>query len=203
MSSDPIGIAGGFNTYLYANANPLSYIDPYGLWALGDPLPDWLVNSSAGFGDSVSSALTLGLYSTADARRSLGIDGGVNQCSGAYTAGKYAGYAWGAATLWAAGLNRGANSVFWSGYSQGARGIAEGLGGTTLESTPIGSALDFASNSLGIPGLGPVWKAASATFAANASGTATAVILSDSATSVWATIEEPVLSARGIPILFH
>jgi hypothetical protein len=146
--------------------------------------------------------LSFGLYSTADARASLGIDGGVDMCSASYKGGKYTGYAWGAATLWAAGLNGGSSSVFWSGYSQGARGIAEGLG-TTLESTPIGATLDFASNTLGIPGLTPVWNLASATFAANASGTATAVILSESATSVWATIEAPILEARGIPILFH
>jgi RHS repeat-associated protein len=31
ISSDPIGLAGGLNTYLYARANPLKYIDPKGL----------------------------------------------------------------------------------------------------------------------------------------------------------------------------
>jgi RHS repeat-associated protein len=31
ISSDPIGLRGGLNTYLYARANPLRYIDPLGL----------------------------------------------------------------------------------------------------------------------------------------------------------------------------
>lgn len=72
-----------------------------------------------------------------------------------------------------------------------------------MESTPIGTALDYLSNTLGMPGMGPVWKVASATFAANASGTATAVVLTESTTSVWATIEAPILAARGIPVVFY
>ncbi|HIE56465.1 MAG TPA: RHS repeat-associated core domain-containing protein, partial [Chromatiaceae bacterium] len=33
LESDPIGVDGGLNTYLYANANPLRYVDPEGLSA--------------------------------------------------------------------------------------------------------------------------------------------------------------------------
>jgi RHS repeat-associated protein len=32
ITSDPIGLEGGLNTYLYAKANPLRYIDPLGLY---------------------------------------------------------------------------------------------------------------------------------------------------------------------------
>ena len=41
ITSDPIGLEGGPNTYLYAQANPLRYSDPLGLLSGKPEIPDW------------------------------------------------------------------------------------------------------------------------------------------------------------------
>jgi len=87
-------------------ANPLSYIDPYGLFEL-PVLPQGFVDATAGFGDTISSGF--GLFDTSLselAREALNINSVVNQCSGAYAGGIYAGYGL-AAGFGGAGLARG------------------------------------------------------------------------------------------------
>ena len=89
VQADPIGLAGGVNVYQYAYGNPMVYYDPYGLfgWSSMPPLPQGLVDFSAGWGDSLS----FGITRVARSSFNLGADA-VNICSTAYRGGSYFGH---------------------------------------------------------------------------------------------------------------
>jgi hypothetical protein len=92
--------------------------DPLGLWAIGDPLPQGVVDFSAGLGD----ALLLG---TGGTLRDLAGVGGVDVCSDEYDYGSYAALGAGGARLAYAGLAK-AGSVLASSGAQ-ASGFRAGL----------------------------------------------------------------------------
>ena len=185
LNRDPIREMGGLNIYAYVNGDPVNMIDPLGLWAWGDPLPQGVVNAAAGFGDGISFGGTDWI------RGQMGTNGSVDKCSLTYSSSKYAGYAWGIATVWSAGLNGGANSVFWSGTGNMDRAAKLG---TSLESTPIGALM----NRFGEYVPYSMWKAASGTFAANAKGEV--IKVGTQLGRIWSTVEAPILNARGVPV---
>ncbi|MCC2659214.1 MAG: hypothetical protein K0Q76_4322, partial [Panacagrimonas sp.] len=92
----------------------------------------------------------------------------------------------------------GSRSVFWSGYEKGALDIARTLG-ITLDKTVGGRLMNWIQYEAKLFKFPPrMWDWASATFARNATGRATAVILEPRPT--WVYVERPILRARGIPI---
>jgi RHS repeat-associated protein len=103
-SKDPLRFQGDdTNLYTYVQGNPLTSIDPYGLfgWADMPVLPQGLVDFSAGLGD----AILLGLGD--DLRDLLEVDGGVNPCSNVYRYGGWASAALGVGRLSYAALAKG------------------------------------------------------------------------------------------------
>ncbi len=145
-------------------------------------LPQGLVDFTAGWGDTLSFGLTSNI------RDHWSIDGGVDESSVNYYGGMAFGVANSMAVGWAAGLNGGARSVFWSGAGNLQRAKSFGI---SLEKTPIGALMD----KIGAPRI--MWKAASWTYAQNASGLAIKVGAQEG--KIWSSIERVVLSGRGVP----
>ncbi len=86
ISEDPLGFGGGdVNLYAYVRGNPVTFVDPFGLFDL-PLLPQGAVNAIAGFGDG----LTLGVGRAL--RNSAGLSPMVDENSGAYAGGAAAGY---------------------------------------------------------------------------------------------------------------
>jgi hypothetical protein len=88
---------GGINAFAYTGNNALTRFDPLGLWWLGDPLPRWMVDGAAGFGDTISFGITSKIRDSTDI-------GDVDKCSAAYDAGEWAGIAYGFAAGGVGGL---------------------------------------------------------------------------------------------------
>lgn len=88
ISEDPIGLVAGVNTYAYVGGDPISLVDPTGLWAWGDPLNQDLVDAASGFGDGFS---VFGWSPSRHIRGAWGIDGGINPCSAVYQTGHLVG----------------------------------------------------------------------------------------------------------------
>jgi RHS repeat-associated protein len=110
LNRDPIGERGGVNLYSYVGGNPISGIDPYGLFDISNPA-DWptIPQPATDFMTGIADDVSFGLGPVA--RNLLSIDGGVNPCSDAYKAGQYGAMGVGVGRIGYASLAKGISMI--------------------------------------------------------------------------------------------
>ena len=123
ISSDPIGLAGGINTFLYAGANPVMAADPEGLyswWDFQGDIADGTISTLNGLA-GLTDTLTLG--QSRRYRQEQGLEY-ADPCSNLYKAGDWLGTGLGFVTG-GAGIARGGLRIERGNWKQGGEWIAE------------------------------------------------------------------------------
>jgi RHS repeat-associated protein len=180
IQTDPIGLIGGLNLYVYSGNNPVNFIDPLGL-----DYVDVAANYAAGFGDVVSLGLTNVV------REDLDTNKFVDKCSIAYSAGWWTGMIHQLAFSGAGSFNGGVRTALYSG--DGALEAARAGKGAAriLEDTLGGQLLNFVNeNIVKVPQ--DVWKATSSIFVANAKGDVQTFLRNPDAANIFNTVERPL-----------
>ncbi|MEI6166492.1 MAG: RHS repeat-associated core domain-containing protein [bacterium] len=202
LSKDRIGIAGGHNLYEAFGSNPINFTDAFGLYTYTTANPvlgfihqmnPWNMDGSANSQIAAGFAAAMGDRATAEQLSGMGqMD---SECAGKGAKAAY----WGAIGLSAVGVsgagaanlfNAGAASTFCSGsYPLAYEAALAGKGsGMLITETLGGRAMVW----MGVNS-DKAWRIASAIFAANATGTAQVFLNNPSASSVWSTVEQPIL----------